>query len=283
MFVSLVNFLDSKSVAIVVAMGLALLSSVAVLDHLTGYELSFSVFYLLPIVLVSWFSKRWVGYAFCLLSSCVWLLVDFMSSHVYSNDLIPFWNSSVRLSFFLITSSLLIELKKRLSVERNMASTDGLTGLLNARVFKELTGSLLDLAKRHRHSVVLGYIDVDNFKGINDQLGHSEGDHVLREVAAILKESARTTDVVGRLGGDEFAVFLPESDLVGAKVLFGRMHEELTRAAAKRNWPIGFSIGVAGFPDAPDCTDQALKRADALMYRVKKSGKNNLVFEDQNV
>lgn len=281
MLVSLMNFLGSKPVAVVVAIGLSLLASIAVLDHLTGYELSFSVFYLLPIVIVTWGSKRWVGYAFCLLASCVWLLVDSMSSHVYSNDLVPTWNTGVRLSFFVITATLLAELKKRLAIEKKMATTDGLTGLLNARAFKECSGTLLELATRYGHHAVLGYIDLDNFKGVNDQLGHSVGDQVLRSVAEVLMRTARTTDIVGRLGGDEFAVFLPETQRDGAVIMFSRIYDELSRVAKNSGWPIGFSIGVALFADMPINVDDALRKADEIMYRVKKAGKNNVIYEDQ--
>lgn len=283
MLLSLMNYLDNKATSSVVFIGLVLLVSVAVMDHVTGFELSFSIFYLLPIVLVVWRTKSWIGFVFCILSASVWLLVDFLSLHIYSNAVIPIWNTTVRLSFFLITASLLVELKKRLLKEKKMASTDGLTGLLNARAFKELSSEFLDLAKRHHHTVALGYIDIDNFKDVNDRLGHTEGDRILKDVAETLSRSSRSTDIVGRLGGDEFAVFLPETELGGAQVLFCKIHEELTRVAAKGNWPIGFSIGVAVFSVIPGCIDNALKMADDLMYRVKKSGKNNLVFEEQNL
>ncbi len=283
MLISLMNYLDKKSAACVAVIGFVLLLSVAVLDHVTGYELSFSVFYLLPIIVVSWQSQRWVGFAFCLLSASVWLLVDIMSNHAYSNDFIPAWNTMVRLGFFLVTTSLLVELKKRLIIEKKMAVTDGLTGLLNARAFKQESGALLDLARRHTHPVALAFIDVDNFKEVNDLLGHSEGDLVLKEVADTVTCCVRTTDVIGRLGGDEFAIFLSETEHAGAQVLLDRMHERLTQVAAEKNWPIGFSVGVAEFPVAPDCIDEALKRADDLMYRAKKSGKNNLVYKEQQL
>lgn len=263
-----------------VAAGLALMVLVAVLDHLTGFELSFSVFYLLPIVLVTWYSQRWIGYLFSGAAAITWLFIDYASNHTYSNNLIPLWNSGVRLSFFLVTATLLAELKARLKYEKTMAKIDGLTEIFNARAFKELAGSFLELAARHRHPVALGYIDVDNFKTVNDRLGHSEGDRVLKAVAGTLKRCVRTTDVVGRLGGDEFAVFLPESDSAGARVMFTRIHEELQSAADAGDWPIGFSVGVAVFTAVPDSIDDALKIADSLMYRVKKAGKNNLLYEE---
>jgi diguanylate cyclase (GGDEF)-like protein len=275
------RYLDKQSPLQVIVLGLFLLASVATLDHLTGYELSFSIFYLLPIVLVTWSLQRWVGFVFCVVAAMIWLLVDYASSHIYSNGLIPIWNSGVRLSFFLVTATLLYELKVRLKNEKIMAKTDGLTGIFNARAFKEHSSSFLELAARHHHSVALGYIDIDNFKAVNDGFGHSEGDRVLKAVANALTHCARTTDVLGRLGGDEFAIFLPETDLEAAKKMFDRVHEELKLAAGNGGWPIGFSIGVAIFSAVPASIDEALKVADSLMYRVKKAGKNNLICEEQ--
>lgn len=281
MLVTIMKYFDRRSPVQLFVTGLLLLAGVAALDLATGYELSFSIFYLLPIVLITWYLRTGTGYAFCVAAALIWLLVDSISNHPYSNGLIPIWNTGVRLCFFLVTTSLLAELKIHLEHERNMAKTDGLTGLFNARAFKELSASFLELAARHRHSVALGYIDVDNFKTVNDSLGHSEGDQVLKAVASALAGCVRATDIVGRLGGDEFAVFLPETDAAGARQLFGRMHEELLKTAANGGWPIGFSVGVAVFGDAPAAIDDALKVADGLMYRVKKSGKNNLAYQEQ--
>lgn len=278
---TIMRYFAGKSPTQVAVFSLFLLASVALIDHFTGSELSFSIFYLIPIVLVTWYSPRWVGPVFCGFAAILWLVVDYTSSHAYSNAFIPLWNSGVRLSFFLVTSALLFELKTRLENENLRARVDGLTGIFNARAFKELSGNFLELADRHHRPVVLGYIDVDNFKTVNDSLGHSEGDRVLKAVAKTLMHCVRTTDVVGRLGGDEFAIFLPETDAAGAEVMFGRIHADLIRMAREGGWPIGFSVGVAIFPAVPDSVDAALKIADGLMYRVKKAGKNNLVYEQQ--
>jgi diguanylate cyclase (GGDEF)-like protein len=126
----------------------------------------------------------------------------------------------------------------------------------------------------------LGYIDVDHFKAVNDGYGHSEGDRVLKSVANTLTHCVRTTDVIGRRGGDEFAVFLPETDRAGAQVMFARIQKELKLTVVNGGWPIGFSIGVAVFVALPDLIDDALKIADSLMYRVKKGGKNKLIYEE---
>ena len=153
MLAILKRFLDGRSPAQVIAFGLVLLASVGALDYLTGYEISFSIFYLLPIALVTWYTPQWAGYFSCGLSAVVWLLVDHTSGHTYSNGLIPFWNTGVRLGFFLVTSHLLIQLKASLRYEQALAKTDGLTGLLNARAFKDLCHHLFELSTRYHHPV----------------------------------------------------------------------------------------------------------------------------------
>lgn len=140
-----------------------------------------------------------------------------------------------------------------------LATTDGLTGLLNSRAFKELSHTLSQLSIRNQKPIAIGYIDVDNFKGVNDTLGHSVGDKVLKSVGEILKKSTRNSDIVGRLGGDEFAVFLPESNLQGAKDFFEKIREALLQNAAANQWPIGFSIGVAVFPVPPNDIESSFK------------------------
>ncbi len=275
------NWLDARSSLQISCLGLLLVGLVGQIDYITGIEISFSVFYLLPIALVTWYSHRWVGYTLCCISAIVWLLSDMASGATYSYWLIPIWNAVVRLSFFFMTAYLLSELKGYLSNEEALARTDGLTHLLNVRAFKDVTSRSISLAARHGHEVVLGFIDVDDFKQINDRVGHDEGDRVLQAVANTLNGSIRSTDVAGRLGGDEFAIFMPEIGAEGARTAFNKLHAALTAVASERCWPIGFSIGVAIFPTAPSSIEDALSISDKLMYRVKKSGKNHLVFEEQ--
>jgi diguanylate cyclase (GGDEF)-like protein len=102
---------------------------------------------------------------------------------------------------------------------------------------------------------------------------------VLKSVAATLQASLRKADLVGRLGGDEFAVLLPETTAAGAQRVFETLRQTLLKRVSEQGWPIGFSIGVAFFQEAPASVEEAIKFADALMYRVKKGGKNRLVFD----
>jgi diguanylate cyclase (GGDEF)-like protein len=120
---------------------------------------------------------------------------------------------------------------------------------------------------------------MDDFKQVNDLRGHSEGDKVLQTVGEVFLKSIRKTDVVCRLGGDEFAIAMPETSEAGARAAFNKLRKNLALAMHENNWPVSFSIGVISFDLPPSNFDEAVKLADALMYQVKKSGKNNILFE----
>jgi len=276
------RLLDHRPPALVLAVGLVLVLLVGVGDYLSGLELSLSVLYLLPIGLVARYASRWAGLSLSVAAVIVMLMTDFASGHVYSHWTLSFENAAVRLGFFVVTVVLIDALKTRLEHEQALARSDGLTQVLNGRAFGEVGEKLLRLADRYDHPLALAYIDVDDFKTVNDTAGHSEGDRVLQVVASTLSRCVRSIDVVGRLGGDEFAVLMPETDGEGARSAFRDIQHELRLEAAHGGWPIGFSIGVAVFRQAPATIDDALGVADTLMYRVKQTGKNNVLLEERS-
>ncbi len=271
---------DRTSPVKVAFLGLLATGVFGVADYLTGIEVSFSIFYLIPVAYTTWYGSRRMGFAVGGVSALVWLVVDAIDQ-TYSHWLVAVWNAAARLAFFLVTGYLLGEVKQRLLQEVALARTDGLTEVLNARAFKDVSARLLQLAARNGHTTALGYIDIDNFKAINDERGHSEGDLVLKTVADTITRCIRSADVVGRLGGDEFAIFMPEVEHADVKKSYERIRKELMREVGSCGWPIGFSIGVAVFHHAPADIDDALKVADHLMYRVKTEGKNGLLCEEQ--
>lgn len=256
-----------------------LIPAIGLLDHVTGSEISFSIFYLAPISLASWSLGRVSGQMLAILSAIVWLAVDYTAGNVYSHSLIPLWNGGVRLGFFSIITHLLATLHKSLEREKELARADSLTGLMNTRAFTEHASQFLALAARHGRPTVVGYIDLDNFKTLNDSLGHSEGDRVLKSVAEALRGSFRRSDLLARLGGDEFAVLLPDADFATAQSAFSKSRKHVLEVIASHGWPIGISIGVAVFERVPATVDDALRAADALMYRVKAQGKNETLYE----
>jgi diguanylate cyclase (GGDEF)-like protein len=272
--------LEKRSQAQVSGICILIIAGLGTADHFTGYEISFSLFYLIPIFVAAWYANRRTSAFIVFLSTFVWLGTDISAGHEYRHPAIPFWNATVRLGFFWITALLLSELRSRLKFEREMARVDGLTGVLNSRAFRAAAGSVFSLAARHGHAITLGYVDLDNFKTVNDTRGHAVGDEVLRAVGAQLSRSVRGTDLVGRLGGDEFAILLPETDRSGAERLFSKLREGLMEKSRDSGWPIGYSIGVAVFRSLPPTLDRALQDADALMYQVKKAGKNAVAFQE---
>lgn len=273
-------FLRKRSSIQVMAVSLVLVVVLAVMDHTSGYEVSFSIFYLVPVALATWYGRRCLGILISTVSAIAWLIVDSTAGHHYSQAIILFWNASIRLGFFIITALLLAKVRFQIENERRLARLDGLTGIMNGRAFKEEVQTILSIAARYGRPSIMGYIDLDNFKSVNDTLGHAEGDRVIRMVASILSESVRTTDLVGRLGGDEFAIFLPETTFSGAATMFENLRKRLLKEVKEHTWPIGFSIGVAVFITAPSSVDKAVKLADALMYSVKNGGKNNILFKE---
>ncbi len=257
---------------------LTLIVSVAV--YLAGYEISTSLFFLIPVSMATWYGTHRLGVYYAFLSVSVWFLIDTsVFAHSYNHPLIPYWNTGVRLGLFLITAQFLTLLKAQSNLEKNLSRTDILTGLMNTRGFAEAAERIFELAARHGRPTCLAYIDLDDFKQVNDLRGHSEGDRVLQVVGEVLSGSVRKTELAGRLGGDEFVIALPETDEAGAQALFGKIRNNLVNAMQDHGWPVGFSIGVISFDTPPADFDAALRLADALMYRVKNSGKNNTLFE----
>ena len=267
----------SKTVWIV--LGVLLLSTVAFLDYITGTEFSFSLFYLLPIILISWAISERLGLVFAILGSCVWIAVDIWSgnSNRTSNLFAYMWNATARLGFFMLPV-FMIRLNRALQREQELARTDFLTGVLNARFFHELAQMESNRSVRYKRPFTIAFIDVDNFKSINDTFGHTTGDIVLRTIAMNIKTHLRRTDIVARVGGDEFVVLLPETNAQTAPVVISNMQRALLNEMNVNGWSITFSIGVLTLTDPRLSVDNMIGRADRLMYIVKNSGKNNIQY-----
>jgi diguanylate cyclase (GGDEF)-like protein len=254
------------------------IGAIGILDFVTGYELAFSVFYVLPISLVTWLMSRRLGFAASLVSTVVWLGADMATGHPYSQPLIPFWNSFIRLTFFAIITVLLSALRKATNEISELARLDSLTGAINSRFFYELAQREIDRCTRYKHPFTLAYIDLDNFKTVNDRFGHPAGDQILRIVVNSTKKHLRKTDVIARLGGDEFALLLPETNEESARVALSKIQDILLQEMQQSNWLITFSIGALISITPPSSTDELVRMADDLMYLVKHSGKNAIKY-----
>ena len=170
-------------------------------------------------------------------------------------------------------------LLQALEREQMLASTDNLTGLANRRVFYELTGMEIQKSRRYSRPFSVLLMDVDNFKGVNDTMGHQKGDDLLITIGKGIRESVRTCDVAARLGGDEFAILLSEAGTETFDTVIPRIRARLKEYMQQENWPVTFSMGVAAFSAPPENVDEIMRRVDTLMYSIKRAGKDNIKFE----
>lgn len=247
-------------------------------DYLTGYDVSMSVFYLAPVALAAWYGGRSSGILIAALSCTSWFVADLAAGHRYASPLIPVWNALVRLTFFVITAMLLTALRQSLRDQQLLARTDSLTGLCSRRVFEERLVHDLALAGRRNGVLTLAYVDVDDFRRVNETYGHAGGDRVLRLIGRVFGESLREADTAARLGGDEFALVLPDTDSDGARQTIAKLERELRKAFAAGHLEVTCSIGVVTLMDPAISAERAIAAADEAMYQVKQTGKGAVRF-----
>jgi diguanylate cyclase (GGDEF)-like protein len=265
----------------ILILALLLSTLVGVLDYSTVPE--FEIFYLLPIVLSSWYVNRWAGVFFSLLCAGIWLYDDLHTLQAGDESFVPYWDALVRMGMFISISLVVSALKKALEAERQLSRTDATTQVANARFFYEQLDFEIHKNRRYGHPFSLIFMDVDNFKTVNDQFGHSAGDALLKLIASTIKKSVRRADFVARTGGDEFAMLLPETGRDGGCDAANKIQSALASAVEGRNYPVTFSLGLVTFLTPPESVDEAAKMADDCMYAAKRGGKNRIqcaVHED---
>jgi diguanylate cyclase (GGDEF)-like protein len=151
---------------------------------------------------------------------------------------------------------------------------DDLTGALNRRGFIQVLEDESKRARRYLHPLSVAYVDLDDFKLINDILGHKTGNLVLQAVARTMQSTLREVDSVARLGGDEFALLLSETEAEGVRVVLEKLRTALINEMNAHDWQVTFSIGAVTFNDPLATAEEMIAKADELMYSVKLSGKN---------
>lgn len=164
-----------------------------------------------------------------------------------------------------------------------LSTVDGLTQIFNKRYFTETLERELSRARRYERPLALMLFDIDHFKRCNDTYGHRAGDHVLRQMADLVRQRARKVDVVARYGGEEFAVILPEIDLQGAAQFaesVRRMVEGEEFVFEGRRIPLAISVGVAELDPGMTHADDLIRRADGRLYRAKQTGRNRVIWTE---
>ncbi len=189
-----------------------------------------------------------------------------------------------QVSIIIYDASPLLEAKTiingQLMVMEKQATTDTLTGCYNRKMFNDLLKSEAKKAARHHKKFALILLDIDNFKSVNDTYGHLTGDEVLKEMAAVTRETIRESDIFARWGGEEFAVLLPETGLKGAAILAEKIRGNIKSHRFGKAGNLTCSFGVTQFdPDEP--RDTLISNADWALYHAKNHGKNQVAIFDK--
>jgi len=251
--------------------------SLGVIDYKIGPGLSLFLPYIFPVALASWTLGTSEGLFISFFCSAIWSITNFAANQSFI-DLLPMGKSIERLGILIIFSLLISEVHILLKNEKQLSHTDYLTGIPNRRALYETVALEMKRLARTMRPFTLIYMDLDDFKIINDSAGHPAGDVVLTEVATILKLQLRGIDTVARMGGDEFVAILPETNELAARKVAPRIQSSLLEDMQEHHWSVTFSIGVLTFLSAPANTDEMLQRADRLMYSAKKEGKNAICY-----
>ena len=248
------------------------------LDYTTGFEISFSFFYLIPITIATWYIDIKFGHAITILSISLWAISNWLAGQTYSQEIIRYWNASIRLVVFFIISDLINQLKSIIERERLLSRTDHLTGIANNREFYSQADLEFKRASRYGYPLSIAYIDLDNFKKVNDELGHQAGNRLLQSVANTISGEIRKTDIFARLGGDEFALLLPNTFQGSAEVVVKKIESVVNRHLKAIDSHVTLSIGVITYLSPPPSVDELIHKADEIMYQAKISGKGRTFY-----
>ena len=274
---SILRYGETLSETEVLAYSIVAAILLGILDYATGPDFSFTVFYLFPVAFAAWFSGRNDGLKISLLSVIAAYIANYFWPKPSVHFLVRYWDALTELVFYSFTTIVLAELKTIILREQEIARTDFLTGINNARNFYELAGIEIKRAHRQNDMLTIAYLDIDDFKRINDTMGHLEGDLLLQTAALLIRTGTRQTDISARLGGDEFVVLMPATGEKDARAVLERIRNEVFNAFKDRNWNASVSIGAATCLGQQCTVDTLVKAADYLMYEAKRTGKNVLV------
>ncbi|WP_460837058.1 GGDEF domain-containing protein [Noviherbaspirillum agri] len=247
---------------------------VGAMDSLVGFEVSLFVLHIIPVLFVTWFaSYRWGVFFAVLITAFTGLAMTYLAPPV-ANPLYRYLDLGSDFTATLLLIYMQSQLRSSYEFITHQARSDALTGCLNKRGFVEQLDAEIERSRRYQHAFAIVYLDCDNFKTVNDTLGHHVGDQLLAAIGRVAGAQLRAVDAVGRLGGDEFAVLLRETDDDAALRAAEYMKDALDAEMCRHAWPVGFSIGIASFRMPPENAAKALELADALMYEVKRCGKD---------
>lgn len=260
----------------VVGLGLVTVTVLGIFDALSGPHVGFALFYALAVMGVT-FHGGWVaGAIVAILAAGTGLSARLFYAGDEISVAAALWNLGNEVAVFVVLVIVIHQLRSLLDQLAAQSRTDLLTGALNTRGVLEAFERERSRSLRNVSPLTLAFVDLDNMKRVNDELGHAEGDEMLRTLAGSVLSSIRQFDVFGRVGGDEFALILPDTDEHEALKAIQRLRSVVNRRTHDRSPYISVSVGVVTFRRDPPEASDALRAADALMYVAKRAGGNRV-------
>ncbi len=261
-------------------LGLLLVAGIGFVDLETGPGFRIFPLYFIPISLGAWVARRTGAAFFAILASGTWAVSNW-SWH--SSDAHFAANVFTQLVAFGAVAALTAAMRRNYDLAVRTSMVDALTGLANTRGFYDKAEAAVELAARKNEPLALIYLDLDDFKQVNDQHGHAEGDEVLKELAKAMRACLRKTDIAARLGGDEFALVLVDGDRDASDRAVARLRQGFAEATERRGWPVKLSVGALVIDPVESGVRlvDLMREADALMYDAKGEGKDTVVVRQR--
>jgi diguanylate cyclase (GGDEF)-like protein len=253
-----------------------LAAGVFVLNVRTGADLRLGILYVVPVLLAASYDGLGWGIAFALATALLRFGVGIDQMPLDTSLQVRILNEAAYLTVVGVAIAGLSQLRRTQSQLRLLATHDPLTTVLNARAFASQLAQELGRNRRYGRPLALIYLDLDDFKKVNDAHGHATGDAVLRLVADAMRSAVRQADVVGRLGGDEFGVLMPETDGTLAHAVATRLAAGI-RTVFRGTPSVTASIGVVAVSGTEAGSDELLRKADHAMYEAKRAGKDRVI------
>jgi diguanylate cyclase (GGDEF)-like protein len=240
-------------------------------DRATGEDVPFTLVYLIPVAIASWWIGRTGGLVAALAAAAISMIIAW-GRLAPLGPFVQFGNATTDVGIFGLLALLLSRLHASGQIASRLERTDPLTGMKNRRAFVEAAEEELARVRRRPRPFTLALMDVDGFKRLNDTQGRPAGREALMAVAAQILRRLRTVDIVARLGGDEFAVLLPETPGTEAGRALGDLVRLVASECQQRGWQVGLNIGAVTFTSPPESLDVALRDAERQLQEVKRGG-----------